>query len=167
MTAVSRTRHQFRWDDNNKLNIRKSPVFAACEPNLHIAFTVPCIYQPTISSSTLPLQGVPEDLLFFYQSIRQGGGVFRVDPCLLVYRYHEKAATHSVSESVPLLRSFTTSTSFCSGRVDPLLSAAAFLVSHDHVLTGQSWPARITGSSNVVNVETICWLSLRCTCTKI
>lgn len=43
-------------------------------------------------------KGVPEDLLFFYQSIRQGGGVARVDQCLLVYRYHEKAATHSVTE---------------------------------------------------------------------
>ncbi|XP_060905621.1 UDP-GlcNAc:betaGal beta-1,3-N-acetylglucosaminyltransferase-like protein 1 isoform X1 [Labrus mixtus] len=45
-------------------------------------------------------KGVPEDLLFFYQSIRQGGGVARVDECLLVYRYHEKATTHSVTESV-------------------------------------------------------------------
>lgn len=43
-------------------------------------------------------KGVPEDLLFFYQSLRQGGGVARVDQCLLVYRYHEKAATHSVTE---------------------------------------------------------------------
>ncbi|CAG06068.1 unnamed protein product, partial [Tetraodon nigroviridis] len=43
-------------------------------------------------------KGVPEDLLFFYRSIRRGGGVFRVDQCLLVYRYHEKATTHSVSE---------------------------------------------------------------------
>uniref|UniRef100_A0A3Q3E1Y3 UDP-GlcNAc:betaGal beta-1,3-N-acetylglucosaminyltransferase-like 1 n=1 Tax=Labrus bergylta TaxID=56723 RepID=A0A3Q3E1Y3_9LABR len=43
-------------------------------------------------------KGVPEDLLFFYQSIRQGGGVARVDECLLVYRYHEKATTHSVTE---------------------------------------------------------------------
>lgn len=51
-------------------------------------------------SHALVLQGVPEDLLFFYRSIRQGGGAFRVDRCLLVYRYHEKAATHSVSESV-------------------------------------------------------------------
>uniref|UniRef100_A0A8D3DJW7 Glycosyltransferase 2-like domain-containing protein n=1 Tax=Scophthalmus maximus TaxID=52904 RepID=A0A8D3DJW7_SCOMX len=47
----------------------------------------------------LPLpQGVPEDLLFFYQSLRRGGGLSRVDQCLLVYRYHEKAATHSVTE---------------------------------------------------------------------
>ncbi|TMS23399.1 UDP-GlcNAc:betaGal beta-1,3-N-acetylglucosaminyltransferase-like protein 1 [Larimichthys crocea] len=29
-------------------------------------------------------KGVPEDLLFFYHSIRQGGGVARVDQCLLV-----------------------------------------------------------------------------------
>ncbi|CAN9509977.1 unnamed protein product [Ophioblennius macclurei] len=43
-------------------------------------------------------KGVPEDLLFFYQNLRQGGGVTRVDECLLVYRYHEKAATHSVTE---------------------------------------------------------------------
>ncbi|XP_068585198.1 queuosine-tRNA galactosyltransferase [Cebidichthys violaceus] len=43
-------------------------------------------------------KGVPEDLLFFYQSLRQGGGVARVDRCLLVYRYHEKATTHSVTE---------------------------------------------------------------------
>ncbi|XP_067115483.1 queuosine-tRNA galactosyltransferase isoform X2 [Osmerus mordax] len=43
-------------------------------------------------------KGVPEDLLFFYQSLRRGGGVARVDQCLLVYRYHEQAATHSVLE---------------------------------------------------------------------
>ncbi|XP_026216364.1 UDP-GlcNAc:betaGal beta-1,3-N-acetylglucosaminyltransferase-like protein 1 isoform X1 [Anabas testudineus] len=43
-------------------------------------------------------KGIPEDLLFFYQSLRQGGGLFRVDQCLLVYRYHEKATTHSVTE---------------------------------------------------------------------
>ncbi|KAM8878359.1 queuosine-tRNA galactosyltransferase isoform 2-T2 [Spinachia spinachia] len=43
-------------------------------------------------------KGVPEDLLFFYQSLRQRGGVARVDQCLLVYRYHEKATTHSVTE---------------------------------------------------------------------
>ncbi|CAL8354729.1 unnamed protein product [Boreogadus saida] len=43
-------------------------------------------------------KGVPEDLLFFYQSLRQGGGVARVEQCMLVYRYHEQAATHSVLE---------------------------------------------------------------------
>ncbi|XP_029359881.1 queuosine-tRNA galactosyltransferase isoform X2 [Echeneis naucrates] len=43
-------------------------------------------------------KGVPEDLIFFYQSLRQGGGLSRVDQCLLVYRYHEQAATHSVTE---------------------------------------------------------------------
>uniref|UniRef100_A0A8C5D0I8 Glycosyltransferase 2-like domain-containing protein n=1 Tax=Gouania willdenowi TaxID=441366 RepID=A0A8C5D0I8_GOUWI len=43
-------------------------------------------------------KGVPEDLLFFYQSLRQGGGLARVDRCLLVYRYHEEATTHSVTE---------------------------------------------------------------------
>ncbi|XP_061686458.1 UDP-GlcNAc:betaGal beta-1,3-N-acetylglucosaminyltransferase-like protein 1 isoform X2 [Syngnathoides biaculeatus] len=43
-------------------------------------------------------KGVPEDLIFFYQSLRQGGLVTRVDHCLVVYRYHEKATTHSVKE---------------------------------------------------------------------
>lgn len=43
-------------------------------------------------------QGVPEDLLFFYEHLRKGGGVFRVDHDLLLYRYHLYAATHSVLE---------------------------------------------------------------------
>ncbi|KAM7334761.1 hypothetical protein ACRRTK_008081 [Alexandromys fortis] len=43
-------------------------------------------------------QGVPEDLLFFYEHLRKGGGVFRVDHNLLLYRYHPYAATHSVLE---------------------------------------------------------------------
>ncbi|XP_050775407.1 UDP-GlcNAc:betaGal beta-1,3-N-acetylglucosaminyltransferase-like protein 1 isoform X2 [Gopherus flavomarginatus] len=43
-------------------------------------------------------KGVPEDLLFFYEHIQKGGGVFRVDQCLLQYRYHPQAATHSVLE---------------------------------------------------------------------
>uniref|UniRef100_A0A3P9H856 UDP-GlcNAc:betaGal beta-1,3-N-acetylglucosaminyltransferase like 1 n=1 Tax=Oryzias latipes TaxID=8090 RepID=A0A3P9H856_ORYLA len=43
-------------------------------------------------------KGVPEDLLFFYQHLRQGGSLVRVNECLLVYRYHEEAATHSVTE---------------------------------------------------------------------
>uniref|UniRef100_A0AAZ3RZ31 Glycosyltransferase 2-like domain-containing protein n=1 Tax=Oncorhynchus tshawytscha TaxID=74940 RepID=A0AAZ3RZ31_ONCTS len=51
-----------------------------------------------ISQDQLSTQGVPEDLLWFYQSVGQGGGVVRVDQCLLVYRYHQQAATHSVLE---------------------------------------------------------------------
>ncbi|KFO35750.1 UDP-GlcNAc:betaGal beta-1,3-N-acetylglucosaminyltransferase-like protein 1 [Fukomys damarensis] len=43
-------------------------------------------------------QGVPEDLLFFYEHLRKGGRVVRVDQSLLVYRYHLHAATHSVLE---------------------------------------------------------------------
>ncbi|XP_068118630.1 queuosine-tRNA galactosyltransferase isoform X2 [Hyperolius riggenbachi] len=43
-------------------------------------------------------QGTPEDLLFFYEHLRKGGGVHRVDECLLQYRYHQHAATHSISE---------------------------------------------------------------------
>ncbi|XP_072736878.1 queuosine-tRNA galactosyltransferase isoform X2 [Ciconia boyciana] len=43
-------------------------------------------------------KGVPEDLLFFYKHIQKGGEVFRVNHCLLLYRYHPQAATHSVLE---------------------------------------------------------------------
>ncbi|XP_068007491.1 queuosine-tRNA galactosyltransferase isoform X2 [Melanerpes formicivorus] len=43
-------------------------------------------------------KGVPEDLLFFYKHLQKGGEVFRVNHCLLLYRYHPQAATHSVLE---------------------------------------------------------------------
>nr|XP_032817199.1 UDP-GlcNAc:betaGal beta-1,3-N-acetylglucosaminyltransferase-like protein 1 isoform X2 [Petromyzon marinus] len=43
-------------------------------------------------------KGVPEDLLFFYQLLRLGNRPLRVDQCLLTYRYHRTAATHSVLE---------------------------------------------------------------------
>nr|XP_009672416.1 PREDICTED: UDP-GlcNAc:betaGal beta-1,3-N-acetylglucosaminyltransferase-like protein 1 isoform X2 [Struthio camelus australis] len=43
-------------------------------------------------------KGIPEDLLFFYKHIEKGGEVFRVDHCLLLYRYHPQAATRSVLE---------------------------------------------------------------------
>ncbi|XP_062825448.1 UDP-GlcNAc:betaGal beta-1,3-N-acetylglucosaminyltransferase-like protein 1 [Anolis carolinensis] len=45
-------------------------------------------------------KGTPEDLLFFYEHLRKGGGVYRVDQCLLLYRYHPQAATHSVLEQL-------------------------------------------------------------------
>ncbi|XP_037349271.2 UDP-GlcNAc:betaGal beta-1,3-N-acetylglucosaminyltransferase-like protein 1 isoform X1 [Talpa occidentalis] len=44
-------------------------------------------------------QGVPEDLLFFYDHLRKGGGAVRVDQSLLLYRYHPHAATRSVLEA--------------------------------------------------------------------
>ncbi|XP_070581001.1 queuosine-tRNA galactosyltransferase-like [Ptychodera flava] len=46
-------------------------------------------------------KGVPEDLLFFLDHLKHGGSVYRVDQCLLMYRYHPDAATHSVhSETI-------------------------------------------------------------------
>lgn len=42
--------------------------------------------------------GCPEDLIFFYRHLDQGGKVRRVDECLLKYRYHTTSATHSVQE---------------------------------------------------------------------
>lgn len=44
-------------------------------------------------------QGEPKDLLFFYQHLRKGGGVVRVDQSLLLYRYHPQAVTHSILET--------------------------------------------------------------------
>ncbi|XP_060250927.1 UDP-GlcNAc:betaGal beta-1,3-N-acetylglucosaminyltransferase-like protein 1 isoform X3 [Ovis aries] len=52
-----------------------------------------------LAPDQLLTQGVPEDLLFFYEHLRKGGGVVRVDQSLLLYRYHPGAATHSVLET--------------------------------------------------------------------
>ncbi|WAQ96512.1 B3GNL-like protein [Mya arenaria] len=43
-------------------------------------------------------KGVPEDLLFFYKHLELGGGLYRVERDLLMYRYHPGAATFSISE---------------------------------------------------------------------
>ncbi|XP_043924057.1 UDP-GlcNAc:betaGal beta-1,3-N-acetylglucosaminyltransferase-like protein 1 [Protopterus annectens] len=43
-------------------------------------------------------KGVPEDLIFFYDHLRKDGTLHRINQCLLLYRYHEQAATHSVLE---------------------------------------------------------------------
>ncbi|KAM6240642.1 queuosine-tRNA galactosyltransferase isoform 2-T2 [Spheniscus humboldti] len=51
-----------------------------------------------LTEEQLLTQGIPEDLLFFYKHIQKGGEVFRVNHCLLLYRYHPQAATHSVLE---------------------------------------------------------------------
>lgn len=40
--------------------------------------------------------GTPEDLIFFYAHIDAGGDLHRVDDTLLIYTYHEGAATFSV-----------------------------------------------------------------------
>ncbi|KAM5217054.1 queuosine-tRNA galactosyltransferase isoform 2-T3 [Hipposideros larvatus] len=52
-----------------------------------------------LASDQLMTQGVPEDLLFFYDHLRRGGGVVRVDQSLLLYRFRPDAATHAVLES--------------------------------------------------------------------
>lgn len=41
-------------------------------------------------------KGTPEDLIFFMAHLKGGGELYRVDECLMVYRYHTGAATHSV-----------------------------------------------------------------------
>ncbi|KAM4762238.1 queuosine-tRNA galactosyltransferase isoform 3-T9 [Cyanocitta cristata] len=51
-----------------------------------------------LTQEQLLTQGVPEDLLFFYEHLQKGGEVFRVNHCLLLYRYHPQAATHSILE---------------------------------------------------------------------
>lgn len=44
------------------------------------------------------LQGTPEDLIFFYDHLRRGGRLVKVEEPLLLYRYHPAATTFSVSE---------------------------------------------------------------------
>ncbi|XP_060583301.1 UDP-GlcNAc:betaGal beta-1,3-N-acetylglucosaminyltransferase-like protein 1 isoform X2 [Ruditapes philippinarum] len=43
-------------------------------------------------------KGVPEDLIFFYKHLELGGGLYRVEKDLLMYRYHTEATTFSVKE---------------------------------------------------------------------
>lgn len=43
-------------------------------------------------------KGVPEDLIFFYQHLKNGGTAFRVDQVLLTYRYHKSATTFTVTD---------------------------------------------------------------------
>lgn len=43
-------------------------------------------------------KGIPEDLIFFYQHLRLGGRLRRLDEDLLLYRYHLSATTFSISE---------------------------------------------------------------------
>ncbi|XP_054718209.1 UDP-GlcNAc:betaGal beta-1,3-N-acetylglucosaminyltransferase-like protein 1 [Uloborus diversus] len=43
-------------------------------------------------------KGTPEDLLFFYEHLRLGGNLLRVEEDLLLYRYHLAATTFSVTE---------------------------------------------------------------------
>ncbi|XP_055264227.1 UDP-GlcNAc:betaGal beta-1,3-N-acetylglucosaminyltransferase-like protein 1 isoform X3 [Moschus berezovskii] len=52
-----------------------------------------------LAPDQLLTQGVPEDLLFFYEHLRQGGAVVRVDRSLLLYRCHPGAATHTILET--------------------------------------------------------------------
>lgn len=41
-------------------------------------------------------KGTPEDLIFFLKHISSEGKVHRVDECLMMYRYHPHATTHSI-----------------------------------------------------------------------
>ncbi|XP_065065843.1 queuosine-tRNA galactosyltransferase-like isoform X2 [Rhopilema esculentum] len=43
-------------------------------------------------------KGHPEDLTFFYKHLKNNGKLYRVQETLLLYRYHENAASFSVSE---------------------------------------------------------------------
>ncbi|KAM7418878.1 hypothetical protein PAMA_016143 [Pampus argenteus] len=89
-------------------------------------------------------KGVPEDLLFFYQSLRQGGGIARVEQCLLVYRYHEKATTHSVTESVLPAHSFTP-------QLHILMHTYSDTVLILHLLTAAHWHPSFSQGSRHTN----------------
>lgn len=43
-------------------------------------------------------KGTPEDLIFFYDHLRKGGKIIKVEEDLLLYRYHPAATTFSISE---------------------------------------------------------------------
>ncbi|GAB6027259.1 UDP-GlcNAc:betaGal beta-1,3-N-acetylglucosaminyltransferase-like protein 1 [Chamberlinius hualienensis] len=45
-------------------------------------------------------KGTPEDLIFFYRHLDLNGKLFRVNHCLLTYRYHQQATTFTIHEDV-------------------------------------------------------------------
>lgn len=40
--------------------------------------------------------GIPEDMLFFYKHLRLGGGLFKVDRTLQLYRYHQTSTSGGI-----------------------------------------------------------------------
>ncbi|KAL4676863.1 hypothetical protein H8957_008485 [Semnopithecus entellus] len=75
---------------------KRSPGAETCKTGRFL--TGKCIHR-SVHRGRMGGQGVPEDLLFFYEHLRKGGSVIRVDQSLLLYRYHLRAATHSVLEA--------------------------------------------------------------------
>lgn len=161
MKSPCRAKHQCRWGDGHQHDMRRFPVCYACEPNLHIgqsALPVRCISQhasPSIVLHSSPA-GSPRRLAFLlpeYSSRRGGVQSGPVPACVPLPWEGNHTLSIRVSPA-PLLASYIHA---CLQWTRwPLLSAAGFLVSHDHVLTGQSWRAGMSGSSSVYIVETSC-----------
>lgn len=140
----------------------ESPLYVnICEPNLHIgqsAFTVRCICQhasPTIVLRS-SLAGSPRRLALLLPeySSRRGGVQSGPLPACVPLPWEGNHALGIRVSPTPLLVYYNYM--YLQGTCWPLLSAG-FLGSHDHVLTGQSWRAGISGNCNVCNVETNCW----------
>lgn len=142
------------WESSLYVNV--------CEPNLHIghgAHTVRCIYQhasPTVILYS-SLAGSPRRLAFLLPeySSRRGSVQSRPVPACVPLPWEGNHTLRIRVSSTPFL--IYCIHMYLQWTCWPLLSAAGFLVSHDHVLTGQSWRAGIRGSCHVYNVETNCW----------
>lgn len=156
MKSPCRVRHRRRWWES-------SLYVNVCEPKLHIgqsAFTLPCICQHASTTFTIllhsSLAGSPRRLALFLPeySSRRGGVQSRPVPACVPLPWE---GSHTLSIRVSPSSLLIYCIHVCLQRTCwPLLSAAGFLVSHDHVLAGRRWRAGISGGGNVCNGETNC-----------
>ncbi|XP_055389404.1 UDP-GlcNAc:betaGal beta-1,3-N-acetylglucosaminyltransferase-like protein 1 [Condylostylus longicornis] len=89
-----------RWANNlpeSKLNLQ---VYTSNGPTIIMPtwFCHRYVYDAVPDGFSENGKGTPEDLIFFYKHLDNGGNVIRSNEILLIYRYHLSATTFSVSE---------------------------------------------------------------------
>ncbi|KAG6444950.1 UDP-GlcNAc:betaGal beta-1,3-N-acetylglucosaminyltransferase-like protein 1 [Manduca sexta] len=87
-----------RWANNLSPAQLKTQIYTANGPTLLMPtwFCHRSVFKK-VGGFTEQGHGTPEDLIFFYSHIDLGGDLHRVDKELVVYTYHEDAATFSVT----------------------------------------------------------------------
>ncbi|CAD0202197.1 unnamed protein product [Chrysodeixis includens] len=90
-----------RWANNLTYNQLKLQIYTSFGPTLLMPtwFCHRSVYNKVGGFVETGL-GTPEDLIFFYKHLDAGGDLIRVDQALVVYVYHEDAATFSVKREL-------------------------------------------------------------------
>lgn len=90
-----------RWANNLTASQLKSQIYTSNGPTLLMPtwFCHKSVYNK-VGGFVETGYGTPEDLLFFHSHLELGGDLQRVDEELVVYTYHENAATFSIARDV-------------------------------------------------------------------